>query len=418
MTRLRLRTRLALTYGAVFMVAGIGVVALIVALAQQSVDRANRGNAPARNELAKTIQAVLGAERSSPGATKSVPPDAVQKAQDKGTVQKLLNANALYSTATGSDAQHHLIIWSALAAGVLLPAAAGAGWLLARRSLQPLHEVTDSVRKVSGSSLSERVAMVGPPDEITTLASTFDDMMDRLEHAFDAQQRFVANASHELRTPLAVAGTALDVALAKPDPQVDQLLATAADARSAVSQAEDVLDGLLSLTQAQHLDHAREAVDLSAVAEDVLDDRRGAAVAFSVALHPAPVLGDRAMLERLVANLIDNAVKHNAPDGAPGAHGRFVSVATNVSGTHSVVVVENSGARLREDQVAQMLAPFNRAGGRAKTGESGLGLGLTIANAIAVAHGGQLTLTPRDGGGLCVTAALPADVGLMSSPFS
>jgi signal transduction histidine kinase len=259
--------------------------------------------------------------------------------------------------------------------------------------------------------------MVGPSDEITTLASTFDDMMDRLEHAFDAQQRFVANASHELRTPLAVAGTALDVALAKPDPQVDQLLATAADARSAVSQAEDVLDGLLSLTQAQHLDHNRDAIDLSAVAEDVLDDRRRASVALSVDLQPAPVVGDRAMLERLVANLIDNAVKHNLPDGA-GTEQRHVSVATEVDGTHSVLRVENSGATLSADQVEQMLAPFNRAGGRAKTGESGLGLGLTIANAITVAHGGQLTLAPRDGGGLRVTVALPADVGLMSSPSS
>jgi methyl-accepting chemotaxis protein len=205
--RLTVRTRLAVTFTAVFLAAGAALIALTVSLASQSIDRANAANAPAERALQSTFRDILAATVPSPGASGAAPgspsatapstgkPTALSSA-DAGVKQKLLEANRAYSAATGSSAVDRMITWSLVGAAVLIPVSALLGWWLAGRALRPVRAVTAAARRVSDTTLSERLNVVGPRDEITELATTFDAMMGRLETAFDAQRRFVANASH------------------------------------------------------------------------------------------------------------------------------------------------------------------------------------------------------------------------------
>jgi signal transduction histidine kinase len=412
MTRLKLRTRLAVTFGLLFAVAGAGVIALTVTLAVRSIDAANAASAPALRDLKAAIgEALDGATKAPAAETKPfpVPSDDERAAQKKKaqaaeseTQQRLLHANQAYTAAASSAAKQRLILWSALAAALLLPAASVAGWMLARRALRPLNQMTHSVSRMSDSSLSERVGMTGPQDEITELSASFDAMLDRLEHAFEAQRRFSSDASHELRTPLAVAGTAVDVVLAKPEPDPAQWRTMARDVRTALNRAEAVLTGLLTLTRTENLDHRRAPTDLATLAAEVLDAAAPALQGLDVHrdLASAPIVGDPALVERLLANLVDNAVQHNTPGG-------FARISTTSKHEHAVAVVENSGPHLTEEQAASLLSPFYRATGRARSSDSGLGLGLSIAAAVVAAHQGTLSLVPRADGGLVATVRLP-----------
>ena len=405
--RLTLRTRLTLTFSAVFLLAGGALIAITAVLARQSIDRANN-NQPALAAFKSAInKAVAQSTTLAPQTvTKTAGPIVVKvPALDEAKKKQLIDANNAYAAATRSDAVSHIVTGSVIAAALLIPAAALLGWLLARRALRPVRAITGAAHRVSANQLSERLAIAGPRDEITELATTFDAMMDRLEHAFDAQRRFVANASHELRTPLAVAGTAVDVVLAKPDRRPEQLEAMATDVRTAVGQAERVVESLLALTRSQHLDHRRDDVDLAALAEDALDARaaqiaqRGLTV--SAQLADATAVGDSALLERLVGNLIDNAVRHNGPGGQ-------IEVRTGHSDGHAELEVANSGGVIAPDRVAALVEPFQRLDGRARNGDTGLGLGLTIVKAVADAHDATLASDAQPSGGLRVLFRLPA----------
>jgi signal transduction histidine kinase len=391
------RTRLALTFAAVLLLAGAGLIALTVALAQHSIHQASSTNAPAEHNLKSSIANILNsASTSSPGA-KGAAASAVAALK-----QKVLNANHSYSQSTGSAAVHRLLLWSVIGGAILVPAAALLGWLVAGRALRPVRAVTAAARRVSDNQLSERINAVGPRDEITELATTFDAMMERLEHAFDAQRRFVANASHELRTPLAVAGTAVDVVLAKDARSPEQLEAMARDVRAAVTRADEVVDSLLTLTRSQHLDHRYDDVDLATLVEDALDSRRTAVAAnrltLRTELEEARLVGDRALLERLVGNLVDNALQHNVPDGT-------VTVRTGVRDGHAELVVANTGHLIAGDTVSSLFEPFTRASGRARSEDAGLGLGLTIVRAVADAHRAHLHAVALPAGGLQVSVA-------------
>jgi signal transduction histidine kinase len=417
--RLTLRTRLTLTFSAVFLLAGGALIAVTAVIARHSIDRA-ASNEPALAALKSAINRAVGPTSAGPSKSPSPEPGQVVTTIVNGTktavkipagglgeAQKsqILDANNAYTAATRSDAVRHIVTGSVIAAALLIPAAALLGWLLARRALRPVRAITGAAHRVSANQLSERLAIDGPRDEITELATTFDAMMDRLEHAFDAQRRFVANASHELRTPLAVAGTAVDVVLAKPDRRPEQLEAMASDVRTAVGQAERVVESLLALTRSQHLDHRRDAVDLAALAEDALDARaaqiaeRGLTV--STQLADAATTGDRSLLERLVGNLVDNAIRHNV-------HGGQIDVRSGFADGCAELEVANSGAVIPPDRVAALLEPFQRLDGRARNGDSGLGLGLAIVQAVADAHEATLDLQAQPAGGLRVLFRLPA----------
>ncbi|MFL6125547.1 sensor histidine kinase, partial [Actinophytocola sp.] len=314
---------------------------------------------------------------------------------------QLVEANTTSGEALRSDALRTLVVGSLLALAVLVPLSMLAGWLVARRALRPVGAITAAARRASEHQLGERLALPGRRDEITELADTFDDMLARLEHAFDAQRRFVANASHELRTPLAVARTAIDVTLAKPERSPEQLERMAADVNGAMSRAEQLVDGLLTLTRSQHLAIAAEPADLATAAQDALDGTADRGLTVRADLTAAPTLGDRALIERLAVNLIDNAVRHNGPGG-------WLSVHTGLFAGRAVLTVANSGAVLPPPVVAALFEPFHRANGRARSSEQGLGLGLSIVRAVADAHRATLTAAARPEGGLVVTVSFPA----------
>ena len=282
-------------------------------------------------------------------------------------------------------------------------------YYLAGRVLRPLQAITSAAQRLSVERLDARIALAGPQDELKELADTFDEMLGRLEAAFEAQRRFVADASHELRTPLAVMRTEVDVALADPDAGVADLRAAAEVVREATMRADRLVDSLLLLAQSERradgltgpAGHDRvelpevAAQALSAVAAEVQERRLEVATSYG----PAGVLGDRGLLERLAGNLVENAVRHNVPDG-------WVRVDTGTVQGRSRLEVSNSGGRLAPDQVAGLFEPFRRYG-TARTARRGAGLGLAIVRAVTELHGGGVSAVARPDGGLTVTVDLP-----------
>ncbi|WP_243077195.1 HAMP domain-containing sensor histidine kinase [Microbacterium sp. SS28] len=277
------------------------------------------------------------------------------------------------------------------------------GWILAGRMLAPLERITDAARRAASGSLSHRIALPGAQDEFRELADAFDAMLARLEAQIAEQRRFAANASHELRTPLAISQTLLEVARSDPDSDTAQLLErlSAINARSI-----ELTEALLLLSRADQQAFAKERVDLSLLAEEgaetllPLAEQRG--ITLETTGDLTPVEGSPALLLQLTTNLIHNAIVHNLPTGGT------VHVGTTARAGRGILTVENTGEKLTPALVATLAEPFQRGAERAKSGtHAGVGLGLAIVAAIVRAHGGSLTLAPRDAGGLRVTVELP-----------
>jgi signal transduction histidine kinase len=286
-------------------------------------------------------------------------------------------------------------------AGVLLVAAA-VGWLIAGRVLAPLKRISGTAKRVSEEHLGERIPVGGPQDELRELGETLNSMLDRLALSFDAQRRFVANASHELRSPLTVIRSEAEVALANPEPDLDEMRAMAESVVQASRRTEALLASLLILARSQRGLLRSEPVDLAPVVESAADGlRRGAGVEgvqLRTALDPASVDGDAALLERLAANLIENAVRYNRPGG-------FVDVSTRDGIASAELRVENSGPPVDREAAARLAEPFERL--QREADARGAGLGLSIVRAVSEAHGGTLLIEPRPEGGLVVSVRLP-----------
>jgi signal transduction histidine kinase len=300
-----------------------------------------------------------------------------------------------------SDALHRLLLeyLGALLATTMV--AVGTGWLLAGRALRPLREITATARRVSGENLGERIALSGPADELRELADTFDGMLGRLDGAFASQRHFVANASHELRTPLAIMRTEIDVALADPDASRGELRAMGEAVRDTVDRCELLIGGLLMLARSEAAAGHDEPVDISALAGDCITDLRARAHEAEVAvrddLEPAWTSGEPSLLERMVGNLLDNGIHHNARGG-------FLEVATRTRDGRVLLTVRNGGAVIDPAAAEQLTQPFRRL----DRSHGGFGLGLSIVRSVAEAHGGTATVTAPPGGGLEVVVSLPA----------
>jgi signal transduction histidine kinase len=283
-------------------------------------------------------------------------------------------------------------------------AAAGLGWAASGRVLRPLRTVTAAAQAASQENLGQRLALAGPPDELKELADTFDAMLARLEAAFASQRRFVANASHELRTPLTEMRTVIDVTTARPAASAAQLEPALAAIGAAVDRSEELIEALLTLARSDRGAGPAEVVDLPTAVEDAIDLAGPAAAAgqirISTELRDAQVTGDRILLERLVSNLIDNAVMHNVTGG-------WVLASTRTEAGTAELTVANGGEHIPADQVTGLFEPFRRLSGR--TGNRpGSGLGLSIVASVATAHGGQAGAHARPHGGLNVQITLPA----------
>jgi len=292
---------------------------------------------------------------------------------------------------------------SVIGLGVLAIASAGLGWLVSGRALRPVRSITEAARRASELRLGQRLALTGPDDELKQLADTFDVMLERLDAAFTSQKRFVANAAHELRTPLAAMRTAIEVTLSKPTRTPDQLEAMAARVKRSVERAEATVEALLTLATSELGPTAQEATDLATAAEDALDATHAAIdqrhIKVDAALEPALARGDRVLLERMIANLVENAVRHNNPGG-------WLRIHTSQQADKALFEIANTGPSVPADQIPTLFEPFARAKQRLNSSD-GVGLGLSIASAIARAHNATITARPRPGGGLEVSVTLP-----------
>jgi signal transduction histidine kinase len=269
--------------------------------------------------------------------------------------------------------------------------------------LRPLRDMTDTARTISAGNLGRRLALTGPDDEFKRLGDTLDELLERLEASFDAQRRFVANASHELRTPLTVERTLLQVALADPDATEASLRAACEELLACGREHERLLESLLTLASSERGLNQREPIDLARLAGHVLltprPDMQRRRLELDTTLEPATMAGDPALIERLMANLIDNAVRYNHPGGR-------VEVRTAALNGHAVVSVTNTGPVVRPDQTDMLFEPFQRlGGGRAAAADGHHGLGLSIVRAIAVAHDATIDTVPQAAGGLAVTVS-------------
>ncbi|MGW5157678.1 sensor histidine kinase [Nonomuraea wenchangensis] len=292
---------------------------------------------------------------------------------------------------------------------VVVAGAAGAfgvGWRTAGWVLRPLRRMTETARQVAQShDLTERISYDGPREEVKELADVFDTMLGRLARAFDAQRKFVANASHELRTPLTINRTLVDVAVRRPD-ATDDVKRLGESLLLVNARHERLIDGLLALAEGEQAVLDRRPFDLTDVAEHVLDQAAAEAAEREVTIHrlldPAPTTGEAVLVERLVQNLLENAIRHNHPKGE-------VWLSTRRRAERVELVVANTGLPVPAYEIETIFEPFRRLHGDRLRSDRGSGLGLSIVKVIAEAHGGTVTGWPREEGGLTITVELPVD---------
>jgi signal transduction histidine kinase len=389
-----LRWRLTAIYGGLFFAAGGLLLAVNVALVSQSlpnqrfavqskrfappgglgvgglVQGSESFSAPGQGDRQKAVVVIGG----SPGDVAFV-----------SDLPKVLRSTALSG----------LVRRSLLALVGVGGASLALGWWLAGRALRPVHRITDTARRLSETNLDERIGLEGPDDELKELADTFDDMLGRLDSAFDSQRRFVANASHELRTPLAIMRTQLETASTD-----EELRSASSVVQQTIDRSERLLDGLLVLARA---DGQLTMVDCDladALRQANLSSVESSDVTVTVVADAAPVEGDPALLLHLARNLLDNARRHNVPGG-------WVRASTRVEGDDAVLEVSNGGVVVEHDAVDSLWEPFRRLSPDRTASVSSAGLGLSIVRAVARAHGGDATAEPLALGGLRVEVRLP-----------
>lgn len=305
--------------------------------------------------------------------------------------------------AVGRAAQDEVLRAGLVAFPLVVVAAALVSWVLVGRVLGPLHEVTATARRLTVETLDTRLGLADARGEVAELAAGFDAMLDRLQAAFDAQRRFVANASHELRTPLAVLRTEVDVTLSDPTADEAELRRMGAVVRDATRRADDLVAGLLLLARTEGAALADVGpADLAATVVPALAAVRAEAghrgLRVQVRTAPAPVVGDPVLLERVAGNLLENAVRHNVPGG-------WIEVVSGVRDGCAELCVASSGREV--DRVDELFEPFRRGPVERTATAPGSGLGLSIVRAVVRAHGGTVAAAPVPGGGLTVTARLP-----------
>ncbi len=360
-----LRLRLALLYGGLFFASGAAL-------------------------LAFTDAALLGAR--SVRHTAPVPFDGV--APPPGAI-------AVHTTGVGTG---QLVILSIVALVVVAGSSGALGWIVSGRVLRPFWTIMTTARYISANRLHERLTLERPYDEFRELGNTLNDLFSRLEGSFEAQRHFVANASHELRTPLTAERTLIQVTLADPDVSVETLRATCEELLVLGRQQERLIEALLTLASGGRGVEQWESVDLAQIAGKVLLTRGAEAdrrdVRVDVTLAPAGTAGDPSLVESLVSNLIDNALRHNAPGG-------WMEISTGTSGGWATIVVRNTGPIISADEIERLFQPFQRIGHERLRHPDGYGLGLAIVRAIADAHGATLTARARSRGGLTMEAHFP-----------
>jgi signal transduction histidine kinase len=376
-SRHTLRLRLTAWYGGLFLVSGTALLAVTYALMVQAfAGNAGTGGVVCRGpRLGGPDCHIITAEQARASAV-----------NDHATVL------------------HELAMRSGIGLAITAVVSVALGWLIAGRALRPLRTITAAARHISASSLNQRLAMTGPQDELKELADTFDGLLARLEASFTAQRQFIANAAHELRTPLARQRVISQVALADPGANLETLRAAHQRVLASGTQQQQLIEALLILARGQAGLDKQEPFDLADLASKILTDCQPQAhyqnLTLHTALSPAPTAGNPQLAERLAANLIDNAVRHNLPGGR-------IDVATRTEGSRAILSVANTGHSVPAAALNRLFQPFQRLAAD-RTSSKGLGLGLSIVHAIAHAHHATISARARPQGGLLVEVAFPA----------
>jgi signal transduction histidine kinase len=386
-----IRRRLTLIYGGLFALSGTALLAITYLLVRQATSgtscyRLSREGNGCVNGTG------LGSPRFTTTTTRGNAPTLGSSPEQ------------LRSLASGQHAAmlHQFVTQSAIALAIMLGASLALGWIIAGRVVRPIRIITETAQNISATSLHERLALTRPDDELKKLGDTIDALLARLEGAFEAQRHFVANASHELRTPLTVMRAVMQMTLTDPGATTKTFQAACRDVLTEGEHAERILEALLMLARSERgLDHC-EPFDLADIAAQVLRTRAAEAARLGLrvgtAMARAPADGDPRLAERLVANLVDNALRHNVPGGE-------VAVSTETGSGQSFISVVNTGPEIPPDAVDRLFQPFQRLAAASADHSGGLGLGLSIVQAIARAHHADLVVRTRRGGGLDVRAA-------------
>jgi len=402
--RRTIRLRLTLLYSALFLVSGAALLGLTFVLVHASsgaaVTTIKRAVGTQSGGAQRSVTIKGGSSVTLPGGRTIVLPPGLSDPQVRAQARQV----GIVAESVSRAYSHQLLVWSLVGLGIMAVVSLALGWVMAGRILSRLSTITAAARTISASSLDQRLAFAGPNDEFKELGDTFDELLARLEASFAAQRQFVANASHELRTPLARQRTVAQVALSDPDATVASLREAHERVLAAGAQQERLLEALLTLTRGQAGLERREPFDLATLTDEVLlarqPEARQRGLEIASALSPAPAAGDSRLVERLIANLVDNALRHNVD------HGR-VDVTTRNEEGHAVLRVSNTGPVVPPDAVERLFAPFQRLDDvRTAAGED-LGLGLSIVRAIATAHDAAVALTPNAGGGLTAEVRFP-----------
>jgi signal transduction histidine kinase len=406
------RWRLTLMYGGLFLVSGAILLATTYALVSKTTVTDARIYGPVPS-FRPTRGPVRGTSWSK--AIQTPVPPAVAK-----VLRSANGRRAAEFVGSGQRVQdlHVLVIESIIALAIMAVLSMALGWLIAGWVLSPLRAMADTTREISAASLHRRLAVDGPQDELKVLGDTIDGLLGRLETAFDAQRRFVANASHELRTPLTSARALLEMVLSDPGATIGTFRETCAQVLDEGEQQEGLIEALLALAQGQRGIDRRELVDLAVLASTVLDryelDALTRNIEVDAQLSPARLSGDRRLIERLVTNLLENALRHNV------AGGRVALGVRELAG-QATLTIANTGRAVPPDQVDRLMQPFQRLAPDRTGHRDGLGLGLSIVDAIATSHDATVSVEPQAEGGLAVAVRFPAaparvDVAVAEQP--
>ena len=327
-------------------------------------------------------------------------------------VHQVAQAGSVQAAQRAADS-HQLLVNSGIALAIVAVLALVAGWLVAGRMLRPIRTITRTARRISSASLHERLALDGPPDELKELGDTLDDLFGRLDAAFEAQRHFVANASHELRTPLTAERNLLQVALDDPGTSAETWRSTAEELLASNDEQKHLIEALLALARSESgLDHW-EPTDLGTICQAALTrigpDVERFALHVETDLRPAALDGDPALVERMVVNLVDNAVSHNVAGG-------HVQMSTETADGQAVLTVTNTGPVIPASEVDRLFRPFQRLDPRRTHHQSGHGLGLSIVRAVATTHHAAITARPQPDGGLVLTVTFPPLASSSTSP--
>ncbi|GAA3778102.1 ATP-binding protein [Plantactinospora mayteni] len=380
MVRLAARSRLALLHTGLVLAAGAVLVTLTYVLMRRNLNDRPR------------MLAIIG----SPDAPSPIPADGLAA---------LENVNRLHA-----ETLSQLLTQSLIALAIVTVLAAVLGWLLAGRVLRPIQAISATAQRLSAENLSERVPVTAPADELATLAQTVNGMLDRIQSGITEQEKllhslqmFVANAAHELRTPLTTMRTAIDVTL-DGQPSTEELLVMTGDVRTAVEHSQRTLDGLLTLARSHTGPSRQHPIDLADVVAGIADASRAQAKSHHVELRtdlrPSPIVGDPVLIDRMVINLVDNAIRYNETGGT-------IAITTQTTAEHAQLRVTNTGQRIQPDTAAQLFEPFVRGTTNQPRTDGGAGLGLSIVRAVVDAHHGQLSSSAPETGGLDITIRIP-----------